>query len=204
MTRILKADARAAEECAGYLRAGEIIVYPTETVYGMGADAANGAAVEKAFLAKRRERGRTMSVAVGSVAAAREIAEFGPEAEAIARAFLPGPVTLILRSKVALARSEIGSTIGIRVPDNGFFVEMWRRFGRPIISTSANLSGRPDPVRAEDVDRSVLSGVAALVDGGPTKYRRPSTVVEISGGRVRIAREGAIPSADIGRSVNME
>jgi L-threonylcarbamoyladenylate synthase len=192
--KILKANPESARECAEYLEAGEIIVYPTETVYGLGADATSASAVEKAFLAKRRDPRNVVSLAVGDVEAARKLAEFNDVAEAIAQSFLPGPVTLILRSKVNFKYAVSNGNIGIRVPDDGFFKELWECFGRPVTSTSANISGERDPVSADEIDGSLLGSVAAVVDGGRTKYARSSTVVDVSSGTLNIVREGAIPA----------
>jgi L-threonylcarbamoyladenylate synthase len=191
---MLKANTESAKECAGYLDEGELIVYPTETVYGLGADAANASAVEKVFLAKRRSLGNVVSVAVGDVEAARKIAEFNDVAEAIAQNFLPGPVTLILKSKASFRYAVSDGNIGLRVPDDGFFRELWECFGRPITSTSANISGNQDPVRVEDLDGALLERVAAVVNEGRTKYGRASTVVDISSGEASIVRVGAVPA----------
>jgi L-threonylcarbamoyladenylate synthase len=195
--KILKASPESAKECARYLEEGELIVYPTETVYGIGADAMNESAVEKVFLAKHRDTGNVVSVAVGDMESARKIAEFNPAAEAIAEKFLPGPVTLILKSKAKIKYAVSKGNIGIRVPDDAFFMELWKSFGRPVVSTSANLSGEPDPVRAEDVDGSLLESVAAIVDGGKTKYGKPSTVVDVSEGKATVVRDGAVPTCTI-------
>ncbi len=195
--RILRANPESARECARYLKAGELIVYPTETVYGLGADAANGSAVEKVFLAKRRRLENVVSVAVGDVEYARKIAEFNPVAEAVARKFLPGPVTLILKSRVSIEHATSRGNIGIRVPDDEFFGELWERFGRPVTSTSANISGGRDPVSADGVDGLLLKSVAAIVDEGRTKYCRASTVVDASEGKLNVVREGAVPAGRI-------
>lgn len=195
--KILKANPESARECAEYLEAGEIIVYPTETVYGLGADATSASAVEKVFMAKRRDPRNVVSVAVGDVEAARKLAEFNDVAEAIAQSFLPGPVTLILRSKVNFKYAVSNGNIGIRVPDDGFFKELWECFGRPVTSTSANIFGGRDPVSADELDGSLLGSVAAVVDGGRTKYARSSTVVDASGGTLNMVREGALPTERI-------
>jgi L-threonylcarbamoyladenylate synthase len=195
--KILKASTESARECANYLAAGELVVYPTETVYGLGADATSASSVGKVFLAKRRDTTSAVSVAVGTVAAAWEIAEFNAAAEAIAREFLPGPVTLILRSKVDFKYAVSKGTLGVRVPDDSFFSELWRAFGKPIVSTSANISGARDPLCAADVDGLLLGSVAALVDGGRTRYGRASTTVDVSDGRAKVLREGAVPAERI-------
>lgn len=202
LVKILKANSESAKECARYLKAGELIVYPTETVYGLGADAMNASAVEKVFIAKRRNLGNVVSVAVGDVEAARGLAEFNPAALAIARSFLPGPVTLILKSKVDIKYAVSEGNIGIRVPDNRFFAELWKAFGGPVVSTSANISGKADPVSAGEVDRLLLESVSALVDEGRTKHSKSSTVVDVSDGKAKVLREGAIPAGRILRAAS--
>jgi len=167
----------------------------------LGADATNASAVEKVFLAKRRDPRNVVSVAVGDVEAAREIAEFNDVADTIAQSFLPGPVTLILKSKISIKYAVSNGNIGIRVPDDKFFGELWKDFGRPITSTSANISGKRDPICVDDVDGSLLESVAAVVDGGRTKYEKASTVVDVSGGNADIVREGAVPADILLRAV---
>ncbi len=195
--KILSANVEAAIECAKYLADGEPVIYPTETVYGLGADVTNKNAVDRIFSAKGRDSTKAVSIAVANVAQAKELAEFDPVAEKLAEKFLPGPLTLILKSKIDLPNVVVDGKIGIRIPENDFVQKLIRIFRRPIISTSANLSGKKEPTNISEVDEKLFDRIKVLVDGGQTKYRKSSTVVESLGAGMRILREGAISKQQI-------
>jgi L-threonylcarbamoyladenylate synthase len=154
------------EEC---IRSGGIALFPADTVYGLAVDPANGEAIERMYRLKgrpREKRSAVMYFAVDDV----------PDLPERARRLLPGPVTVIL-----------SDGRGIRVPDGP------RLAGIPVLQTSANPTGGPDPRRLEDVDPAIRSGVDLEIDGGELPGT-PSTVVDLSGQDIRIVREGAVPA----------
>ena len=161
------------------VRGGGLVAYPTETVYGIGALASDTAAIEKVFREKKRPEALPLSIAVASLEMMRTVAFV--EREDFVRRFLPGPVTVILRKRDVLPDALTGGSpfVGIRYPDHAMALDLIGRTG-PITSTSANLHGRPDPVTAEEV----TVAVDYVLDGGRSRYAAPSTVVDLSAGRV--------------------
>ncbi|GAA0215080.1 L-threonylcarbamoyladenylate synthase [Halobacterium noricense] len=165
---------RAAEA----IRAGEAVVYPTETVYGLGADATDPAAVERVYELKDRPRDKPLSVAFGSVEAALSLVPASDRAARFARAFLPGPVTVVVDRGDALPGelTDGEPRVGIRVPDHGTARSLADAAG-PITATSANRSGAGSVRRVEGLDSRVRDGAAAVLDGGETPGGE-STVVD--------------------------
>ena len=169
-----EAVAAAAEDLA----AGRLIVYPTETVYGIGADIYNESAVKNLYVAKNRPFDMPLSVAVSDKAMLESIAVLNENADKLVKAFLPGPLTIIIKKQPDV--------------DNRFALEMIRRTG-PVVATSANLHGRPDAV---DVDAAISDfgdAVDTYVDAGPCTLGQPSTIVWLMDKQVEIVRQGAIP-----------
>ncbi|QZY00652.1 L-threonylcarbamoyladenylate synthase [Halobaculum rubrum] len=166
------------EDAAEALRGGGAVVYPTETVYGLGADATDPAAVERVFALKDRPRDKPLSVAFGSVEAALSLAPASDRAARFARAFLPGPVTVVVdRGDVLAAElTDGGPRVGIRVPDHEVARALADAAG-PITATSANRSGAGSVRRVADLDPRIRDGCAAVLDGGET-LGGESTVVD--------------------------
>lgn len=169
--------ARAVEA----IREGELVVYPTETVYGLGADALDGAAVERVFDAKQRDRSKPVSMAVPDVETAREYVRLTDRECRFAETFLPGPVTLVVERRSVVPDVLTGGRdrVGIRIPDHDLSRDLARRAG-PITATSANVSGNESARRAEDVDRHIRELATVVIDGGETPGGSGSTVVDIS------------------------
>ncbi|MFC4986994.1 L-threonylcarbamoyladenylate synthase [Saliphagus infecundisoli] len=173
---------------------GELVVYPTETVYGLGADATDSAAVERVFEAKGRDRSKPVSVAVGSVDRALEYVRAGEREERFMRAFLPGPVTVVCRHGGAIpdVLTAGGDRVGVRVPDCEPALALAERAG-PITATSANRSGEPSVRRAADLDPTIREAVAVVLADDPATAdgeAPPSTVVDVEHGRIH--RRGAL------------
>lgn len=175
------------------LTAGELVVYPTETVYGLGADALDPDAVERVFEAKNRSHSKPVSMALPDVDAAREYVRLTDREEEFADRFLPGPVTLVVerRSTVPDVLTAGRERVGIRIPDHEFARELARRVG-PVTATSANVSGAASARRVEEVDDRVREFATVLVDGGETPGGG-STVVDVSRGEIH--RRGADAAA---------
>lgn len=170
---------------------GEPVVYPTETVYGLGADALDPAAVERVFEVKRRPREKPLSVAAADVDAALELTRATERERAFARAFLPGPVTVVVERAPSLpdALTAGRDRVGIRVPDHPVALELLRETG-PLTATSANRSGEPSARLVSELPEDLLAAVGAVVDDGETPGGEGSTVVDP--GRGVIHRRGAL------------
>ncbi len=192
-------DAAAVEEAVAVLRRGELIVYPTDTLYGLGADPGNEAAVAKLFAAKQRPAGQPVSVAVGDLTAARKLAMISDAAESLCAPWLPGPVTLLFRPSADAPRTIVSAenTVAIRVPNHPVALMLAKRFG-PITATSANVHGRPPPVEAWQAGEQLGESVDLYVDAGPCPVARESTIVDLTGPEPRVIREGAVSAERLG------
>jgi len=172
---------------------GDLVVYPTETVYGLGADALDAAAVERVFDLKGRDRSNPLSLGVASVDDALRYTRPTERAVAFARAFLPGPVTVVVErgDRVPDALTAGRDRVGIRVPDHDLARALTAETG-PLTATSANVSGTGSVTDLGDLDDRVREGVAAVIDGGETPGTE-STVVDPEAGTIH--RRGAMAGA---------
>lgn len=189
------------EEAVRLLLRGSLVAFPSETVYGLGADATNDEAVARIFAAKGRPRINPLITHYADAdAAAMEVA-FGAEAQRLAERFWPGPLTLVLprrpESRVSLLCSAGLDSLGVRVPRHSLTLELLRRLGRPLAGPSANPSGRVSPTTAEDVRRAFGEAVSLVMDGGPCPVGLESTVLDLTGERPRLLRPGAVTRADL-------
>ena len=194
-----------SEQAAEALRRGELILLPTETVYGLGADAANPEAVAAIFEAKGRPRFNPLIAHVADAATAETEGVFNAQAKALAEAFWPGPLTLVApirdTTRVCdLARAGLDS-VALRVPAHAGARAVLAAFGGPVVAPSANRSGRPSPTTFADAVEETGFAVAAAVDGGACAVGLESTVVSVLGGRVSLLRPGAVTRADLARVV---
>jgi L-threonylcarbamoyladenylate synthase len=197
--RMAKASSEAIAAAAAALRAGRLVAFPTETVYGLGADALNARAVAAVFAAKGRPRFNPLIVHVPDLAAAFELAEFGDSARQLAKAFWPGALTLVLPRRPNNGIAELTTagldSIAIRVPAHAVAVALLRATGRPIAAPSANRSGHVSATTAAHVEADLGERVHLLLDGGPTPLGLESTVVDVSGPSPRVLRLGGIARA---------
>ena len=199
--------ARAAD----LLRAGQLVALPTETVYGLGADAANPDAVRQIFAAKGRPADHPLIVHLADREQITEWArEIPKEAIALARAFWPGPLTLILKKETDVSDVVTGGqdTVGLRVPDHLVALELLRAFGGGVAAPSANRFGRISPTTAEHVQEELGESVAMILDGGACDVGIESTILDLSRGEPVILRPGMIGrdaiTAVIGRPVRLK
>jgi L-threonylcarbamoyladenylate synthase len=176
----LSAEAAGIARAAELVKRGEVIAFPTDTVYGLMALPNAG---ERIFEIKRRPPDKQLIAMAASLESLRPLVSMPPRAEAYARRHWPGPLTLVLR------RSDEGGTLGVRVPDHPVALALLRAIGQPVLTTSANLSGEPPAMAAEDV---TLEGLAAVVDGGRAPGGTPSTVVNLTGEEPRLIRPGPV------------
>ena len=183
----------AIDAAAAAIQRGDLVVYPTETVYGLGADALDSDAVERVFDAKSRPRSRPVSMAVPSVEAAFEYAVADERERAFMRTFLPGPVTVLLerRDLVPSALVAGGETVGVRVPDHPVALALLESVA-PVTATSANVSGEPSARTTGALDERIREAAAVVLDGGETPGGG-STVVDVARGE--IVRRGVLAGA---------
>lgn len=197
----VRATAAAIEAAAGHIRAGRLVAFPTETVYGLGADATNARAVAEIYAAKGRPSFNPLIVHVAGLAEAERLAEFPPLARKLAEAFWPGPLTLVLARRAECPIAELVTagldSVAVRVPDSAIAGALIAASGRPIAAPSANLSGRLSPTRAEDVACDLGDRVAMILDGGATRHGLESTVVAVAGGEATLLRPGAVTAEAI-------
>lgn len=169
----------AVELADAHLRSGGILIYPTDTVYGIGCDATNESAVAKVRRIKGVEANKPLSVMVAGLGMAEEYCETGIWEDMILKRFLPGPYTFILKESEGLPAAGGSGTIGIRIPDSEFCNALCARFGKPIVTTSANLTGKPAPKTCQEIDMAVMSAAGLAIDGGPAKHGTSSTVIDL-------------------------
>ncbi|MEM6277791.1 MAG: L-threonylcarbamoyladenylate synthase [Pseudomonadota bacterium] len=202
-TEHLAGDA-GLERAAELLRAGELVAFPTETVYGLGADANNADAVARIYEAKRRPAFNPLIVHVPSVENAMRLAAFPPWAERLGSAFWPGALTLVLPSRNVLPEivSAGNLTLALRVPSHPLALEMLRLAGCAVAAPSANLSGRVSPTTAAHVLDGLGGHIAAVLDGGPTEVGLESTI--IGGPEPTLLRPGGIPVEAIEAALGQE
>lgn len=184
------------------LRQGAVIAYPTDTFYGLGADIFSRQALQRIHRIKKRQASKPMPILVSDFDMAESLAaEIPPLFGSIAARFWPGPLTLVIKAAAGLPVELVGvkRTVGIRLPDVTWLRELIRRVGFPIAATSANISGAREIDSAEEVIRQFRLKVDLIVDAGRTPGGRPSTVLDLTGMRPVILREGAIPEAEIQR-----
>ena len=196
---------RAADEAAKLLRDGEIVALPTETVYGLAADALNPAAVVKIFEAKERPRFDPLIVHLPGLSWLERVAVVKDETRAvleklIAR-FWPGPLTFVLPRKEIIPDLVVAGldTVAIRMSAHPVFAETIREFGRPLAAPSANRFGRISPTTAEHVREELDGRISSIVDAGPTIHGIESTIVAIRDGELNILRRGAITEEELSK-----
>ena len=196
----IPANDAAASRAAEILRAGGLVAFPTETVYGLGANAASDAAVARIFEAKGRPRINPLIAHVCGVSEARELVEWPGAADALARAFWPGPLTLVLPLRADSGISSLATadlpTLAVRAPAHPLARRILKAFGGPVAAPSANRSGRISPTAAAHVAADLGDRIDALVDGGPCEVGLESTIVRLDG-EPALLRPGGIPEAEI-------
>jgi L-threonylcarbamoyladenylate synthase len=195
-TRVVPFSDESIAEAARLILSGEPVAVPTETVYGLAADAMNAEAVARIYEAKGRPSFNPLIVHVPDLAAAEAIAEFGEDARALAEQHWPGPLTLVvpMRGDSGIASIVTAGlpTIGLRVPAHPAMQALLRAVGRPLAAPSANASGSISPTRAEHVLKSLGGRIPMIIDGGATERGLESTIIAATGGPLRLLRPGPI------------
>ncbi|MFI7616810.1 L-threonylcarbamoyladenylate synthase [Nonomuraea terrae] len=182
-------------EAAAAVRRGELVVLPTDTVYGIGADAFTPAAVTALLDAKGRGRDMPPPVLVGTVRAATALVDdLGPYGQDLVDAFWPGPLTLVCKANRALSwdLGDTKGTVAVRMPLHPVALDLLKETG-PMAVSSANRSGEPPATTAEEAEKQLGDSVEVYLDGGPTTDKTPSTILDLTTAVPRLLRRGAIP-----------
>ena len=201
MPPILPITDDSIDRAAAALRSGALVAFPTETVYGLGADATDDRAVAKIFEAKDRPRFNPLIVHFPDTERVREFAALPPPADRLAERFWPGAISFVLPRVTGTALSRLVSaglpTVAVRVPAQDDARRLLRATDRPVAAPSANRSGRISPTKADHVAEDLGDRVSLILDGGPCSVGVESTVLDLSGGTPTILRPGGVASEDI-------
>lgn len=198
-------DSKAIKDAAEHLKNGEVIGFPTETVYGLGCDARNGEAVKKVFEAKGRPADNPLICHIGDKEQiAGIVSEVTPLAQKLIDAFMPGPITIVMKKADSISDQTTAGldTVGVRMPSHPVANKFLKACGVPVAAPSANLSGRPSPTGARSVLEDMDGYIYAVIDGGDSEYGLESTVVDCTGKDPVILRPGAVTKADIDAVLN--
>jgi L-threonylcarbamoyladenylate synthase len=199
-TRVIPNQVGAATEAAACLAAGGLVAFPTETVYGLGADATNATAVAKLYAAKGRPSFNPLIAHVADLQAARRLAVFDAAAERLAQKFWPGPLTLVLKKSASCPVAELATagldSIAVRVPDHELARDIIKKLGHPVVAPSANQSGHVSPTTAKHVLDDLEGRIDLIIDGGPATVGVESTIVALLE-RPLLLRPGGLPRGEI-------
>jgi L-threonylcarbamoyladenylate synthase len=197
VTERLGVSAGELDRAVAILRAGGVVAFPTETVYGLGADATSPEAVARIYAAKERPRFNPLIAHVADVGAALHEGRFDETARRLAEAFWPGPLTIVVPASAECTISDLAraglDSVALRVPGHPLAHDLLKRFGRPLAGPSANRSGRLSPTRADHVLAELDRRIDAVIEGGTTEVGLESTIVACLGGAQRLLRPGGIP-----------
>lgn len=200
MAQVLASTDSNLETAAVQLRAGGLVAMPTETVYGLAADAMNGQAVAAIYEVKGRPSFNPLIVHVSGLDMAEALAEFDPLSRKLANAFWPGPLTLVVPLKAGSGISSLVTaglqTVGLRCP-KGPAQELIRRLGSPLAAPSANSSGRISPTSAQAVEADLGAKIPLILDGGPSPVGVESTIVKVDGDKVTLLRPGGVSAEEL-------
>ena len=196
MTEILPATSLKAIKLARrLLREGEVVAFPTDTVYGLGANAFERFAVQQIFAIKERPRDKALPVFISQINDLNLVAQHVPNhAWSLLQVFWPGDLTVVLPKNPALPNDVTAGekTIAVRVPDHPVCRELVIQVGRPLAVTSANLSGQPTPTTAQAVAAQLRGRLPLILDGGPSPTTQPSTIIDLSVSPPRLLRQGRL------------
>ncbi len=192
--KIMQADDVAVIRAANLVREGGVLVFPTETVYGLGVLWGRIPAIELMREIKGRDGSKPFQLLIPSVAHAGLYAEISPQAQAIMERFFPGPLTLVLPD-------GRGGTSGLRMPDHPWLKVLLTRLDTAIVASSANRSGQPPAVTAEEAAAALGEDVPLVIDGGPAAVGKASTVASLLEGELKVLREGAISLAQLQETI---
>lgn len=195
---VVGASEESILEAARIVKRGGIVVYPTDTVYGLGCDPFNEEAVRRLFKVKRRPD-KPLPVLALNLKNAERIAHFSEEARKVAQRFWPGGLTLVLPKKEALPSIVTAGlkSVAVRVPNHPVALKLIELCGGLLIGTSANVSGGEPSTTAQEAQKQLGRAVDAILNGGAATLTKPSTILDLTSGTPSILREGALPAAEI-------
>lgn len=203
MTVILKnPDQSMLEKVAEEMKAGKNCIYPTETCYGLGTNATDEDAVKKIHGLKSRPEEKKLSCVVSSLDIADKYCNLTERERKLSEEFMPGPFTLVVQKKDSIP-DILNDKFVFRIPSNETAKKLSSLAGVPLVSTSANLSGAPNPYSIKDISRLVKDSVDYILDSGELEEGEPSTIVEIEEGELKIHREGPVPREKIERFLSL-
>lgn len=191
---------KSIERCAQILRDGGLVAFPTETVYGLGANAFDPDAVRKIYEAKGRPSDNPLIVHIADAGQLHDLVEYvSPLAQTLVSTFMPGPLTLVFRKKAVIPDCVTGGldTVGIRMPSHPVAARLLRACGLPVCAPSANLSTKPSPTTAKHVLDDLHGRIPAILDGGACDVGLESTILDVSGERPRLLRRGGVPEEQL-------
>jgi L-threonylcarbamoyladenylate synthase len=201
----IKPEPSDIAKAAEILKAGKLVAFPTDTVYGIGANAFNKDAVERIFTAKGRDSKKPLQVLIADKDDLNFIVEKQSDTlHRLAEKFFPGALTIVVSAKEDFPRWVTCGldTVGVRMPSNPIALEMIKAFGKPIAATSANISGFPDPKNAQQVLEYLDGKVDLILDGGATPDDIPSTVIDISVNPPKILRQGKLTVDELNKALH--
>jgi L-threonylcarbamoyladenylate synthase len=198
LTQFLQISGESIQKAAIAIQEGGLVVYPTDTVYGLGCNPFDEEAVNKLAMAKRRNKG-TFPVLVAALRKAKELGDISGDAEALALEFWPGPLTIVVSSHATLPLQVIGpeKMIGLRIPRRQDTLDLISKAGGSVLGTSANISGSPSLTKAEDALKVFEGKVDIVLDGGSMSMGVESTVVRKIKSGIEVLREGAISRGEL-------
>jgi L-threonylcarbamoyladenylate synthase len=201
-TQFLQISGESIQKAATAVQEGGLVVYPTDTVYGIGCDPFNESAVRRLTAVKRRDHG-SLPVLVANLAKAKELGVISGDAEILALQFWPGPLTIVVPSRVSLPLqvTSADKTIGLRIPGRRDTLDLISRCGGSLIGTSANISGTQSLTRIEDALKVFNGKVDVMLDGGSLSTSVESTVVRTTEADLKILREGAVSLRELRRAL---
>ncbi|MEG0919676.1 MAG: L-threonylcarbamoyladenylate synthase [Anaerovoracaceae bacterium] len=206
-TKYMQPTVNNIKEAAKILKEGGLVAFPTETVYGLGANALDDYAVSKVYIAKGRPSDNPMIVHVATATSVADLAEeLSEDAKRVMRAFWPGPLTLVLKAKSIVPKTTTGGldTVAIRMPDNEIALRLIKEAGVPLAGPSANLSGKPSPTKAQHVLDDLAGRIDAVIEGGPCQVGIESTILDLSTPVPVILRPGKITKEQLTEVIGLE
>lgn len=207
--KIFSTDSKDIKQAAELLKAGKLVCFPTETIYGIGADATNEEAVKNIFTVKGRPNFNPLIAHVSSIEMAEKIAVFNDTAKAVVNKFWPGPLTIILKKKennnLCKAITAGLGTVAVRMPDTKSALELIEKLGKTVAAPSANKSGKPSPTEAKHIaDTFAEDEIAGIIDGGRTEIGLESTILDLTSKTPTILRHGAITKEDLEKELSIK
>ena len=198
-------DHKIINQTAEIIKRGGIVIFPTETLYGLGTVFDNKKSIAQIYQLRKRPKNMALLILIASKNDLNKYAHTKPFVKRIIQNNWPGPLTIILKKKKTVPNFVTANkkTVAIRMPENKFLLALIKKIGRPIVAPSANLSGGKSPMTAQETFKVFFGKVDLILDGGKTKYQQESTILDLTGKKPQIIREGAISRKKIERFIKL-